>query len=93
MNTVVLEWFGSIVAILGAVMMASNTRFSPWAYPVWLLSSIVLIVVCLASSHNGLALREAVFTVINALGLWRWVILPRMQRNTGIGETLQVRQG
>lgn len=77
MDTLTLcEWIGSAAGIAGALMMAVNTRVSPWAYPVWVLASIALLAFALGGGHHALAMQQAVFTAVNALGCWRWLVRP-----------------
>lgn len=71
-----LQWLGSLTGIAGALMMACNSKASPWAYPVWLCASVSMLVFALYDQLSGLALQQAVFTFINTLGLWRWMIRP-----------------
>lgn len=72
----VLEWVGSLCGIGGALLMARNTRQSPFAYPLWIVSSIALVLFSLATEHRGLLLQQITFTGINLLGLYRWVLNP-----------------
>ncbi len=75
-GTALLEWIGSLAGIAGAVLMAGNTRASAWAYPMWVVSSACLLAFSFLGEHQGLALQQAFFMVINAVGLWRWMIRP-----------------
>ena len=72
----VLEWLGSIAGIAGALLMAMNTRFSAWAYPLWIVSSMALMGFALLCEHKGLGLQQTVFLAINTLGVWRWIVRP-----------------
>jgi hypothetical protein len=69
-----IEWCGTTLQAAGAVMLASNTIVSPWAYPVMLPGALLW---CYAAARQramaALALH-GVFTVINLVGLWRWVM-------------------
>lgn len=71
-----LEWFGSITGIVGATMMAANTRTSPWAYPVWVIASLAMLAFALSQQHYGLAVQQGFFSAINLLGLYRWMLRP-----------------
>ena len=71
-----LEWIGALFGIAGAVMMAVNHRVSPWAYPVWIIASLAMLFFAWSGKHFGLAAQQAVFFLINMLGLYRWLIRP-----------------
>lgn len=72
-----LEWVGSVLGVIGAILMARNSAMSPLAYPLWTLSSFALVLFALMTHHAGLLLKESAFTAINLVGVWRWVIRPR----------------
>lgn len=72
----ILENAGMVSGIIGAILMASKTRASKWAYPVWLLSSISLTLFAAIGQYYSLMLLQAVFTGINGYGIWRWVLRP-----------------
>jgi len=76
MQAELLEWIGSLTGIVGAVMMASNTKASPWAYMIWIIASVTMLVFALVKGHSGLALQQACFTLINTVGLYRWLLRP-----------------
>lgn len=76
----VLEWVGSISGTIGALLMASKTSVSGWAYPLWILSSVALIGFAVLSHHAGILLQQTTFTAINLLGLWNWMVQPMRRR-------------
>lgn len=73
---ILLEWVGTIAGIAGAGLMASRTSVSGWAYPVWLVSSLSLSAFALLGGFYGLLLLQGVFSFINLLGIYRWLIIP-----------------
>jgi len=76
-----LEWFGSITAIIGAVLLAINIKSSPWAYIFFLLSNISLASWAFLSSYNGVFVMQSVLGVISITGIYRWIIHPAYYRN------------
>lgn len=74
-----LEWAGGTgPGIIGALLMASNVSWSGLAYPIWLMSSLSFSAFGLRRGYYGLLLLQTVFTVVNLIGLWRWLVAPAL---------------
>lgn len=73
-----LEWTGSFCGVAGALLIASNTRLSPWGWWLFLASSASLCGYALLQSAWGLLLLNACFVATNLMGLVRWW-LPALQ--------------
>lgn len=76
MLLLVLEWIGTIAGIGGALAMSAHKPWSAWAYAAWLVSSVCLTAFGVLGGYVGLALLQAVFTVINVFGIYRWLVQP-----------------
>ena len=74
------ELIGAGTGIAGALLLASKCRYSAWAWPLWIISGIAWIVYANATETYGLLIQQAVFTAINLIGTWRWVIQPAVQK-------------
>lgn len=74
-NNTILEWSGSVLAVSGAILLAINISISPWAFVIYLLSSIILFIWGLRRKAYGIAMQNMVFTVINVVGIYRWLIV------------------
>lgn len=70
----VLEWSGGMGDILGALILARKTENSGYAYPVFIGSSLCLMLFALINAHWGLLTAQAVFMAINGYGAYRWLI-------------------
>lgn len=70
-----LEWTGSLLAVSGALLLAINIKISPWAFVLYLISSIILLAWGLRIKAYGIATQNLVFTVINVVGIYRWLIV------------------
>ena len=68
----ILEWLGAISGVLGALIIASNTRLSPWGWWLFLLSSVSLCGYAVLVQAWGLLLLNACFVGTNLMGLVRW---------------------
>ena len=82
------ECIGTAAGIVGAVMIASNTRYSKYGWVGFSVSSLSLAVFAVQIQAWGLLLLQICFCCTNALGLYRWLLLP-MLRGSGIIRTGQ----
>lgn len=71
-----LEWVGATSGILGAAMIASHSRFSPYGWISFLISSASMAGFGYLTQAWGLLLLESCFVLTNLLGLWRGLIKP-----------------
>lgn len=67
-----LEWVGALCGVLGALIIASNTRLSPWGWWLFLMSSVSLCGYAVLAEAWGLLLLNCCFVFTNLLGLLRW---------------------
>ncbi len=70
-----LEWSGSILAVTGATLLAFHVSFSGWAFVIYLLSSFILLAWGVRNGAYGIAAQNLVFTIINMVGIYRWLIV------------------
>lgn len=68
----VYEYLGSVLGILGAVLVAINIEESKYGFILFLLSSIVLMIFSKMQRLSGLFIMQFVFMGINAIGIYRW---------------------
>lgn len=75
----VLEWSGGLGDIAGAMMLATNTRYSPYAYVVFMLSSACLSLFAVLNGHWGLLTSQMAFLGINVYGAYNWLVRPALE--------------
>ena len=85
MNSLFVEWFGSITGIVGALLVALNIPLSGWGFVLFFSSSVSLTAYSLSAELYGIGLQQAVFSLINLLGIWRWLIKPRLNAQVAHG--------
>ncbi len=73
-HNTLLEWCGSLLAVSGAILLAINIKISPWAFVLYLMSSIILGVWGIRRKAYGIAMQNMVFMVINIVGIYRWLL-------------------
>ncbi|HCP77353.1 MAG: hypothetical protein CML16_02225 [Pusillimonas sp.] len=70
------EWLGALLGLAGAALLAANHRLSGWGFLAFLLSNACWIAYALMTSAYGLIAMQAGYTLISAIGLCRWLLLP-----------------
>lgn len=66
------EWIGTIFALSGAFLMASNKLKPHYSYIIWILSNIFYIYFFLNTGNNGLLTMNVVGIMINLFGMYQW---------------------
>lgn len=68
-------WVAPIATAVAAIMTAANlgARVTGWGFVVFTIGSIGWSVVGLTSGQANLVATNAFLTIVNALGIWRWL--------------------
>lgn len=82
MNGLLLaEVASALLGVMGALLLATKSRWAPWAWVLWLASNAGWIAFGLAGGHWFLLAQNAVFAVTSAMGVWVWLVRPaRLQK-------------
>lgn len=70
------QWAGSVTALVGAGLLASRVRLSPWGFVLFLISNVFLLFYSVSIGAWGLLVMNIGFAVINLLGVKRWLLNP-----------------
>ncbi|MBI4082281.1 MAG: hypothetical protein HY423_06675 [Candidatus Lambdaproteobacteria bacterium] len=70
-----LKGFGTVVGLAGAILIALHVPASGWGWPLVLASSSAWALVAYALGERSLLLLQLGFTVVNAIGVWRWLLV------------------
>ena len=70
-----ISWLATIATIIAASMTASNlgSRVTGYGFCVFLLGSIAWLTAGLMTGQSALVWTNAVLTVLNIFGIWRWL--------------------
>lgn len=70
-----LQWFATLTAIGAALTVSLNlgARITGWAFVVFTASSLAWIAIGLIQGEPPLTLQNVVLTVINVIGIYRWL--------------------
>jgi sporulation protein YlmC with PRC-barrel domain len=68
-------WIAPIATAIAAIMTASNlgTKVTGWGFVVFAVGSIAWIAVALATDQTNLLLTNGFLTLVNIVGIWRWL--------------------
>jgi hypothetical protein len=71
-----LRWLATITGISAAVMVSINLGrlVTGWGFVIFTISSVSWMAVGYAIDGNALLTQNAVLTVINLIGIYRWLI-------------------
>lgn len=68
------ELVGACTGIAGALLLAWRGRFAGWAWVLWIISSMAWVIYAVTIWSIPLMAQQTVFTAINLLGAYRWLI-------------------
>jgi hypothetical protein len=87
--TEIAEWLAPAATMTAAMMTASNlgARVTGWGFAIFTLGSICWIMVGLQSDQTALIITNGFLTLVNAIGIWRW--LGRQARYEAVGEAAE----
>lgn len=76
--TDIIQWFATITGIIAAIMVASNIspKVSGYGFVIFTASSIAWVTFGILSGEPPLTIQNIVLTLINFIGIYRWLIKP-----------------
>jgi hypothetical protein len=79
MITLFYEWTASILGLLGAFLLATNSRISRYGWVVFLIANVAMIAFAIKVEAHGLLLQQLGLMGTNLLGLYRVGLWPEMR--------------
>lgn len=70
----VAEWLGALTGILGALILALNVSWSGFGFVGYSVSNVFWLIYAHGKRARGLFAMQCVFSVISALGMYRWLV-------------------
>lgn len=70
-----LEWIGSLSGLLGAFLLATNTRVSRYGWVSFLVANFCMVAFAIGIDRHGLLIQQLGFTLTSILGLKRTGLL------------------
>lgn len=74
MNLAWLKWFGTLTGVAGALLLAINIPQSGWGFVLFLGSSVSWAIAGLKMKEPSIWTLHGVFTMVNIVGIFRWLI-------------------
>jgi nicotinamide riboside transporter PnuC len=73
-----IQWFATFTGIAAAIMVASNisAKVSGYGFIIFTGSSVAWVTFGVQAGEPPLAIQNIVLTVINLVGIYRWLIKP-----------------
>lgn len=68
------------MGILGAVLVAVKSPHAHWAWVLWLVSNLSWTAYGLGTGQTSIALQQGAFSITSMIGLWHWVLHPRLKQ-------------
>ena len=69
--SIFMEWAGTVLGLVGAYLLAANTRFSSKGWYFFLAANFAIIGFSIIGSHWGLFTQQVGFTGSSILGIYR----------------------
>jgi hypothetical protein len=71
----IAQWVAPITTMIAAMMTAANlgARITGWGFVVFTVGSIGWVTIGLSSGQSNLIYANAFLTVVNLVGIWRWL--------------------
>lgn len=70
----VIEWIGSVLGLIGAILLATNSAVSGYGFVAFLASNVCWIYFGYKTRAHGLLTMQAGFTVTSLVGVWQWLV-------------------
>lgn len=76
MSAQAFEWTGSLLGLLGAFLLATNTRVSRYGWLAFLAANLAMIAFAMSIGATGLLVQQLGFMGTSCLGLYRAGMIP-----------------
>ncbi|CAN5435896.1 hypothetical protein BH10PSE18_BH10PSE18_18720 [soil metagenome] len=74
----IIETIAAILGAAGSLLLAFNGRHAGWGFVLFLASNAFWLVFGSQAGHWRFFVQQLVFTFTSLLGVWRWLIQPRL---------------
>ena len=73
------EVIGAALGSLGALLLAAKGRWSGFGFIAFLASNVAWLAFSRDAGHWFFFAQQVVFTLTSLIGIWRWLIQPRLE--------------
>ncbi len=78
MSMTAIELAAATFGVLGTILLALNGKRAGWGFVAYLASNAGWIAFAWKQHHWGLLAQQVAFTASSVLGIWVWLIRPRL---------------
>ena len=71
-----IEILSALLGIVGALLLATRSRFAGWAFVAWFISNVGWMVFGAGNQHWFFIVQQMVFLGTSILGIWTWLLNP-----------------
>lgn len=75
---VVVEVIAAICGLLGSLLLALKGQSAPWGWMFFMLSNVGWLAFSYGFGHWFLLVQQIGFSITSAIGIWKWLIEPRL---------------
>lgn len=83
-----IELVSALTGMLGALLLATRSRYAGWAFVLWLVSNVGWIIFGAGNQHWFFIVQQVVFTATSLIGIYRWLIAPSLETPAAPDEQL-----
>lgn len=83
-GTTPVEWFetfGALLGASGALLLALRGARAGWGFVLFLVSNGLLLAFAAYAGHWRPFAMQVVFTATRLIGIWQWIVQPRLLRS------------
>lgn len=73
-----VEFISAALGLLGALLLATRSRYAGWAFVAWMISNIGWIAFGAGYAHWFLVVQQVGFTITSGIGIWKWLVAPTL---------------
>lgn len=75
---VVVEVIAAVCGLLGSLLLALKGQSAPWGWMFFMISNVGWLAFSYGFGHWFLLVQQIGFSITSAIGIWKWLIEPRL---------------
>lgn len=75
-----IEIFATACGLFGSLVLSLKGDRAAWGWPLFAMSNVGWLVFSFGHSHWFMLLQQIGFSITSAIGIWRWLIVPAIDR-------------
>lgn len=75
-----IELFATACGLLGSLVLSLKGNRAAWGWVLFAMSNVGWLVFSFDHSHWGLFAQQIGFSITSAIGIWKWLIEPAIER-------------